>query len=311
MNNSLIIGNNEHIRKTELNKLKSKYLPSGESDLNYSVYTPDEIDGIMDAVQTHSLFADRRVVVIKDFDRINEKSFETISNYLGNPLETTILVMVAAASFKKTKNYKKLIKLVKVINADNPGPETVRKWVKIFFQKQNIPISSEAVELIVESKGDDTTGLHMELEKLVSFSDGEQIECSHVEQLVGRSVKETIFNLVDAINKRDAKWLFKIINDLYDQKKQPHEILGYIGWYLRIMQKINMLKRKGVPESGIPAALGYNPGYARRLLFQSKKYPLSRIEKWNALLIRTDMDIKTGKKPAELALDMLLTEFLK
>ena len=311
MNNWLIIGNNEHIRKTEQDKLKREYLPSGESDLNYSVYTIDEIEDIMDAIQTHSLFAERRVVVIKDFDRINEKSFETISIYLNNPLETTILVMIALATFKKTKSYKKLIKLVKVINADNPVPETVKKWVKIFFQKQNIPISPEAVELIVELKGDDTTGLHLELEKLVSFSDGEKIESSHVEQLVGRSVKETIFNLVDAINKQDAKWLFKIINDLFDQKKQPHEILGYLGWYLRIMQKINMLKRQGVAESVLPSALGYNPGYARRLLFQSQKYPLSRIEKWNALLVRTDMDIKTGKKPAGVALDMLLTEFLR
>ena len=206
MNNYLIIGNNEYIRKTELDKLKTAHLPSGGAGLNYSVYTSDAIDEIMDAVQTHSLFADKRVVVIKEFDKINEKSFESLFNYLETPLETTILVMDAAATFKKTKSYKKLIKIVNVISADNPGLETVKKWIKIFFQKQNVAITPEAVDLIVESKGDDTTGIHMELEKLVSFSGGERIEIEQVEQLVGRSVKETVFDLVDAINKRDAKW---------------------------------------------------------------------------------------------------------
>ena len=53
MNNYLIIGNNEYIRKTELDKLKTAHLPSGGAGLNYSVYTSDAIDEIMDAVQTH------------------------------------------------------------------------------------------------------------------------------------------------------------------------------------------------------------------------------------------------------------------
>ena len=76
------------------------------------------------------------------------------------------------------------------------------------------------------------------------------------------------------------------------------------------MQKLNMLKRQGIPESGMSRELGYSPAYTRKLLSQFKKYPLERVERWNVLLIRTDIDIKTGKKPAGLALDMLLTEFL-
>jgi DNA polymerase-3 subunit delta len=310
MNNYLIIGDNQYIRKLEIDKLKKEHLSSAGSDLNYSVHTPDEPDEILDAVQTHTLFGEKRVVIIKEFERMPEKPFEALFSYMEKPLDTTVLVMISAASFKKFKNYKRISKVVEVISADDPGPETVKKWISGFFTKNNIEISREAVDLIVELKGDDTAGIQMELEKLVSFSGGTGIEARHVEGLVGRSVKESIFKLMDAVNRRDAKWVFKIINDLYDQKKQPHEIIGYIGWYLRIMQKILFLKNRDIAEAVMPRELGYSPAYTRRLLAQSAKYPIKKVKKWNSFLINTDIDIKTGKKPAGLALDMLLTAFL-
>ena len=117
MNNYLIIGNNEYIRKTEIEKLKKEYLSPDEEDLNYSVHMPDDIGAVMDAAQTHSLFGDKRVVVIKEVERIEEKAFETLFNYIEKSLETTVLIMVSAASFKKSKKYKRLFQLVKVISA--------------------------------------------------------------------------------------------------------------------------------------------------------------------------------------------------
>jgi DNA polymerase-3 subunit delta len=308
--NYLIIGDDEYIRETEANKIKERFLSSGEIDLNYSVYGPADINGIMGSLGTMPFMAENRVVLVKKAHELSDKDAHVILSYLEKPLGTSILVLSSADSLKNAKYYRKLSGLVKVIRADKPDSATIRKWVRAFFKKEGLEISPEAADLIVELKGTDTIGVKAELDKLVSFSGGEKVEARHVEQLVGRSVTETVFKLADAVNTRNAEWTFRILNDLYDQKKQPHEIIGYLGWYMRIMQKIVLLSGKAMGLEGLAAELGYSPAYTRRLANQAKKYPVSRIEHWISLLLETDRDIKTGRKQPRLAVEMLLTSFL-
>ena len=309
--NYLIIGDDEYIRDSEANKIKNKFLSASEIDLNYSYHTPDDIDSIMDALGTMPFLADKRVIHIKETENISDRFAETITSYLENPSETSVLVMSSEASFKKSKHYRKLVKLVQEIKADKPDPAKIKGWIRAFYKKEGIDISPRAVELIVELKGTDTQGIKIELDKLAGFSAGARIEAEHVEELVGRSVTETVFKLVDAINARDTEWTFRVLNDLYDQKKQAPEIIGYLGWYIRIMQKINLLSGKGIGPGELASELGYSPAYTRRLAGQVKKYPVDRVERWISLLLKTDQDIKTGRKQALLALDTLIVELLK
>ena len=308
--NYLIIGDDEYIRESEVKKIREKFLSSGEVDLNYSVYGSDDVGGIMGSVETLPFLAEKRVVLVKEAHELSGEAADAVLSYLEKPLETSILVLVSSNSLKKAKYYRKLSGLVKVVKADKPTPAIIKKWIRDFFKKEGLEISSAAVELIAELKGTDTTAVKTELDKLLSFSGGEGIETRHVEQLVGRSVTETVFKLVDAINARDAEWTFRVLNDLYDQKKQPHEIIGYLGWYMRIMQKIVLLSGRGTSFDGVAGELGYSPGYTRRLANQAKKYPVSRIKRWVSLLLETDLDIKTGRRQPRLAIETLLVEFL-
>ncbi|RKY41164.1 MAG: DNA polymerase III subunit delta [Candidatus Makaraimicrobium thalassicum] len=309
--NYLIIGDDDYLRETEENRIKERFFPSGGGDLDHSVCSPDDIDTIMDSLGTIPFLAGKRVVLVREAQGLFERFADTILSYLEKPSETSVLILSTAGSFGKSKYYRRLSGLVKIVKADKPAPSTIKSWVRAFFKKEGIRISPEAVELIVELKGTDTFGIKAELDKLICFSGGEKIEAGHVEQLVGRSMKETVFKLVDAINAGDAGWAFEILNDLYDQKKHPHEIIGYLGWYMRIMQKIALLSGRGAGPEGIAAGLGYSPAYTRRLLGQAKKYSVGRIDRWVSLLLETDRDIKTGRKQPALALEMLLASFLQ
>ena len=194
---------------------------------------------------------------------------------------------------------------------DKPDPVTIKKWVSSYFKKEGIDITREAVDLICELKGQDTSGIKHELDKLAGYSGGKKLEVSDVEELVGRSVTETVFKLVDAINAKDPKWAFRVLSDLYDQKKQPHEIIGYLAWYLKIMQKIVFLTTGGEANANIIASeIGYSAGYAKRLLRQAKGYSAEKVSKWVNYLLEADRDIKTGKKEARLALEEIITRFL-
>ncbi|MCK5450783.1 MAG: DNA polymerase III subunit delta [Candidatus Omnitrophica bacterium] len=308
--NYLIIGDDEYIKEREVTGIKNQILESEETNLNYSVHLPDDINGIMDSVGTVPFLSKKRVVVVKEFQNLCEKDQETILGYLDAPSESCVLILMSDNSFKKNKAYKKLSSKLKTVKADNPDVGTIKNWIRSFYKRKNIQISSEAVDLIVELKGTDTISIKNELDKLENFSDGGKIKIEHVEELVGRSVAETVFKLVDAINVRDTVWIFSILEDLYDQKKQPQEIIGYLGWYIRVMQKIVLLKSKGASPEETALALGYSPGYTRRLSVQSKKYSVKRIEQWTNDLFETDKNIKTGRVYSKLAMETLMISLM-
>jgi len=308
--NYLIIGDDEYIRKAEADKIREKHLSSVEADLNYSVHRGEDIEGVMDSLGTLPFLAEKRVVLIKEDNGFSDKFAETMLTYLSRPADTSVLVLSSGGPFKKSKYYHKLACLVNVIKADKPAPVTIKGWIRAFFKKEGIEISPKAVELIVESKGTDVVAVRSELEKLVSFSGGERIEDTHVEQLVGRSVTEAVFRLVDAVNARDTEWAFSVLKDLYDQKKQAHEIIGYLAWYIRAIQKVVLLSRRGAGPEGMAGELGFPPWRVKKFISQAEKYPVSRINRWVSLLLETDRDIKTGRKGASLALEMLLVNLL-
>ena len=313
--NYLIIGNDEYIRRAELEKIKKKFLKESEMDLNFSSYSSDNLDGVMDSLGTVPFLAEKRVVHIKALKSgLDEKDpgsgpdalMELLLKYCEAPSPNSVLILSAEAFFKKKAGYKKLSTLVNVIKADKPDSIKAKGWIRSFFKKEEIDISQQAIDLIVELKGEDTAGIRTELEKLLLFSGGNRIEAEHVKDIVGRSVREEVFKLVDAVMARDSAWALRIVEDLYDQKKSPQEIMGYMGWYIRIMQRITLLTSRGEGPAEITRDIGYSPAYTRRLTGQSKKFPPRKIKKWVDSLLKTDSDIKTGKKSAALALEMLL-----
>ncbi len=201
--NYLIIGDDEYLRAREEARIKEKFLPPEETDLNYSVYQPDQIDGIMDSVNTVPFMADKRVILVKDAHELSKESLEAILSYAESPLKTNVLILSADSSLEGNKLYRKLSTLVETVKMRKPDKATVKKWIRGFFKKEDIDISPAATDLVAELKGDDISGIKTELEKIAAYSGGEKIETEDVEKLVGRSVTETVFKLVDAINKLD------------------------------------------------------------------------------------------------------------
>ena len=305
--NYLIVGEDPYIRGREEERLRDKFLSLQEVDLNYSVHAPDDMDRIMDSLGTMPFLSDRRVVLVKGAEVMSDPSLKSMLAYLEKPALTSVLVLSADSSFRKNKSFSKFSSLTEVIKADTPDETTMKKWIRSFFKKENVDISQGAVDLILELKGTDVQGVKVELEKLLAFSSGERILEEHVGKLIGRSVTETVFKLVDAINSKDSGWSLRILEDLYDQKKPPQEIIGYLSWYTRIVQKIKLLASRGVDPSRMAGELGYSPAYTRRLEDQSRKISRKRLKKWLDLLVSSDRDLKTtsGKKPP-LVMEMLV-----
>ncbi|MFA6637153.1 MAG: DNA polymerase III subunit delta, partial [Candidatus Omnitrophota bacterium] len=218
--NFIISGDDVYLRAKEEKKIRDKFLSKEEIGLNFSVFGPDEAVKAIDELATAPFLADKRVVVIREIENVPADVFPLLTAYLNNPAPAGVLVLTAGSEFKKKPHYREIAKKAAGISAEKLTPQKIKSGIKTFFKKENIDISDDAVDLIFELKGSDPAGIINELEKLAAYSDGEKIELATIEKMVGRSVVDTVYKLVDAIDQRNAKLAFRILEDLAYQKKQ-------------------------------------------------------------------------------------------
>lgn len=303
--NFIVSGDDAYLRGKEEKKIRDKFLTADEINLNSSVYSPEDYRKAIDDLGTAPFLAEKRVVVLRDAEELSEEALGAVKAYLKKPFPHSVFVITAGSEFRKNPAYREITASASPVLADPLTPYKIKDGIRSFFKKENIDISSEAVDLIFELKGSDPALIINELEKLASFSGGEKIELSHVEELVGRSVTETVYKLVDAINSGDRKHLFRVLDDLAGQKKQAPEIIGYLGWYIRVVQKIKFLSMKGAGRDEIISSAG---GGAYRILPKAEKFTSLDVKKWLDAVLEADVDVKRGRKEPFLALETLLVK---
>lgn len=304
--NFLVVGDDRYLRDREEKKLRDKFLSAGEVDLNYSAGGAEDAERIMDSLGTVPFLADKRVVLVKDAQDLPETVISSIDAYLEKPMETSVLILSCDGSFTKTAAGRSLSKKMKTVTAEKLTPRKIRSGIIDFFKRDKIEITPQAVELIIELKGNDPTLIKPELEKLAGYSGGKKIDVPDVEELVGRSVSEAIYKLTDAISAKDAKWGLRVLDDLGYAKEGP-KIIGYLAGHIRAIQKVKLLSMNGAGMNEMVAAIGKRAYFAEK---QARKLSVKTIDKWVSLLLEADTEIKRGLKEPSLVLEMLLARLI-
>jgi DNA polymerase III subunit delta len=305
--NYLIICEDPYMRGKEEKKLRDKFLSSGEIELNYSVFPPEDISGIMDALGTMPFLADKRVVLVRGAENMPEEGAASMERYLDGPSPDSVLILSFSVLSPKDKTFKKFSKKMIVVSVEKFTPQKTKSAIRDFFKKEKIEISPRAVELIFELKGADPAAIKPELEKLADYSGGKKIDAEDVEEMVGRSVTEVIFKLVDAINAGNMKWALTVLGDMGEAKKEGPKIIGYLASHMRVIQKIKLLTLTGAGRNEIMSSIGKRAYYLEP---QARKLSVEKINKWDSLLLKADMDIKRGLKEPSLVLEMLIADLI-
>lgn len=167
-------------------------------------------------LSTPPMLAERRVVVIRDIDKLKKDSRKLLDAYLKHPASDTVLLLVAPSGVKPDKGLSDRSTAVEF--APLTG-DRVPKWVA--YQVETVlrrSITPDAVTLLVEAVGDDLAQLAVELEKLVSYSD-DVIDEHAVAAVVGVRRGETLGDLLDAVAERNATRALALLPGVLQQPK--------------------------------------------------------------------------------------------
>ncbi|MDO8525346.1 MAG: DNA polymerase III subunit delta [Candidatus Omnitrophota bacterium] len=303
----LFIGNDSYSKEQALRKIERSLLDSSSREFDYKVFdgANTEARDILDHVSTIPFLASKRLVVVRNFEKLSAEDVERVLIYIKNPIKSTCLVLDAGDE-SVLKQYPQISRYV-ILNrfavlADSRFHARAKEILSSAPGGKDI--SSDASKALKELYGDDMGSVAQELQKLSSFAgDRARIEVRDVEELSGKNPDSSAFDLTDAIEALDLKGALSIISELMLSGKKHYEIIGLLCWQMNRLFKGRILMDRGTPLPQIAGLFKINPRYQDRFFRQLKAHSLAQIESNMEVLLETDLGIKSSKYDPDLALE--------
>lgn len=301
----LLIGSEKYLKEKAINDLRLSLLDNLSGELDYKILHGQDTsaDEILASVSTIPFFSSKRLVVVKDFEKLSRDDTSRLVNYIKNPNQYTCLI-IDSKDGDILKNDPSISRYVKVLKFSEPADTEASSWIARFVSSRGKSIEEEAIEIIKELKGRDLLDLSQELEKLVTYAGTRnKITVSDVENLVGKSTMASAFDIAHACAHMDTSRAISIVHELLSSGKKPYEIIGLLAWHFKILSKIKSLLSAGKTDYAIAQDLRLSRKSVEEFFTQSALYSQEDIGSRLEVLLETDLGIKRARYSPSLILE--------
>ncbi len=326
----ILHGDNEFEISERLTDFKQKIGDESLRDLNITALDGRKttLGEVQHAAEAIPFLADKRLVIVeglltrlasrksKDGDEAapsgTSKDFlNGLLDYVPHLPETTRLVFV---EFQPLNPKQPLIKLAEqqkgktVIECRQPGASELPRWINDRAKKLGGSIEPGAAQRLSALIGGDLRRLDSELNKLITYVNAQRsITEKDVLLLVSDASTSSVFDLVDALGKRDGKRAAHELHHLLDQGENPLGLLAMIVRQYRLLILVKELQARNLSPDAMAKELGQHPFAIKKINDQARNYrDLAQLETIYRRLLEIETEIKTGQTSDVLALDLLV-----
>ena len=245
MNNLYLIEtNNFKLIEKETAKILDKNNFQKEELIKYDLSTT-KTTTLINELDTYSIFQDKKAVLGYDATFLTtskseiEQDIKILEDYINNPNPNNILIL-ACSKLDGKKNICKLIKKEFTIVDLNIN--------LVDYVKNNLDdykMNLDNINYFLTLTGDNIDRIDNELLKLKCLKiDDKMINKEDIDNVVIPQTDDNIFNLMDAIVKKDKKRSLKIYNDLINNKVEVIKILINLSYQFRLIYQVKVLEYK-------------------------------------------------------------------
>lgn len=285
--------------------IEENVLTPAERGFNQSVYYGKDADliNILNAAKQFPMMSDYQVIIIKEAQDLkwgkesddSKKSADPFLAYLENPPLSTILVLCFRnGKFDKRKKVYKSIEKKGIVFESAPINESkVASWLEGLVSEMGYAIHPQAAALMAEYLGNDLSKISNELEKLIlNIKPGQQIGPDHVQDNIGISKEYNVFELQNAIARKDAFKVNQIINYFAaNPKNNPvYMLLGALNTFFTKILKYHYASDRS--PQGIARELEISPYFVKEFELAARNYNKTKTFHVVSYLRECDMKIK-------------------
>jgi len=279
---------------------------------NLDIINGSETDGkdIVSIASSFPMMADRRVVIVKDFDRVANK--ELIEPYLEHPSPSTCLILTAAKPDTRKKPYPLLKKNSVVGEFGRLYDNEIPGWIQRRASQFRKTITPEAAELLQAYVGNSLREVSNQIDKLlIAIGSRSTIELQDVEAVVGISKEFTVFELTKMVGEKNISRSLEIVERMLDSGESPQLIVVMLTRHFIIMTKLRELQASSKSEFELAGAVRVSPYFIKEYLSQLRGYSPADIENAFLALTKADRELKSSVADSKLIMDVLLCEIMR
>jgi DNA polymerase III subunit delta len=214
-----ITGDDEYQKGDAVKQLIEAVLDPQSRDFNLDVRKASDLDeGTLGSLlSTPPMMAERRVIVVQEVGALRKDARKALDDYLKKPAPDLLLVLTAASGSKADTA---LSGAATLLQFDPLTGDRIPKWIAHHATSAlGVRITEPAVELLQAAVGSDLHHLASELDKLASFTQGNEITEDAVTAIVGVRRGETQADLLDAVADRNVSRALELIPHILSQPK--------------------------------------------------------------------------------------------
>lgn len=295
----LIYGTQELRLEQALGRLKARLAKVADLDFNLQTFRGESAraDEILAACNTMPFMSERRLVIVREVDKLAKSDVDQIVSYVRDPADTTTLVLVATKIDKRTALYAAVDKIGGVAEYKAPKRSEYPGAVVEMFAARGRSVGRDAAELLVRAVGQDLTRLALEAEKVIAYA-GEQRTLSRtdIEQVMSTTAATSVFEFQDAVGSRDARVTLRCASELLAQGETPQGVHAMALRRVRDLVAVQALLARGVSSPlALAAALKRQDWQVRDWPRQAGRFGPGELVRALQAAARADEEMKTSR----------------
>jgi DNA polymerase-3 subunit delta len=214
----------------------------------------------------------RRLVVARGLEALGARQGEPLAAYLAAPNPSTVLVLVAGELLEAGHWLARAMPAAGVVAVPRPSGRQLLAWLRARARSSVIDLPEDAAALRVELVGADLSRLAGELAKaaLAGSPAGGRVGVEEVRAVVGEQRVRRIFELTDAVVRRDAGPALVLLEALLAAGEEPLAVIAVVARDLRLQWQVAEGLRQGRSEAEMARSLRRPPSVAQALVERAR-----------------------------------------
>ena len=309
----LVLGPEEYQCAQALAILKSRITTPGAADFDCSTFTTGEasVAEIFEAVNVYPMLSPRRLVVVENIGKFKDAETDALLKKLPLISTRSTLILTALELDRRKTFYKNFRKDFCLCEFPKLKGAALERWASDFIRKSGYHISPGAIKKVVDIAGADQRTLASEFEKLMLYAGAKKIIPDDViDDLVRLSRQQTIFDLTDAIGRRDRRGALKALGNLIVMGEPIFPILAMLARHCR--QTLIAIEglTAGKNHHDIAAAAQIQPFALEKFLAGARAVNPNTVRGMYVRLAEIDRQLKSTSLDGRVLLENLICEFV-
>jgi DNA polymerase-3 subunit delta len=308
MNAYIFLGPEQGKKQDAVSSVRKKFTGAEEFTF-YPCETP--VSTIVNILQNHSLFAETRLIIVKNAETIKKKDeVELLVSCIKNLEDGTALILLS----DETRLAAGLDDAVPNINRQvfyELFEREKTEWLRQFFSREGFTIDMDGITAVLEMVENNTEALKRECSRLVFFLrrnealKNKTVTAADIEEWLSHNREESAFTLFSRIAAGDLSKALESAAVMLAAKESSQSILAGLAWCFRKLGDYLSLLETGEVSSFELKKIGLSvPKTKDDYTAAARRYNTDAVEKCLALTAEYDILLRS---PAA-ALESLLID---